>query len=515
MVPVLTVLLVWAGGVRALTGVGVCTCDLSPGLCDLNCCCDPDCSLSDPTTVFSFCLPGSTKVQRWACLSSWLMFRSNAPYPTTNIAPVTPGSPNLFCVLPSDSSLNYFIAPRTVSLGDFSALSARYSGASFSPAPESNPAVPASYKAGDPIFTISPGGTLGQLRQPAAVGDSSVCSFSNPARFLASGTTSCLRVINSVSGSCQADPTLGTQYYYRNISVIGANPTGTVITSQSVPIISLVTDTPILQGGSCNNVVSQVSYTVRYNGTAGIVSVAASFTLVNISGTSVSLVQSFGVLYESVSSVAPGTVRSGNPGYLVGLPVLSDAGPLLVPRSVGGSCTSGPVGFGENTLSACAIRGTGAETCGDLATRAYSTLLGGKLPQAVATVGNTVATQSGQWVPIIYQNCSNQPPGNCTSCPVPVSLAIHILWANVGQLSNPQAQVLGARFQYRCQLVQCQDATILQTQVTFTDLTQRGPPPRSCATGPVAPGLLHQWTSGTLLPLAWVLLGYMLHLWDG
>ncbi|OCT57506.1 tectonic-3 [Xenopus laevis] len=509
MVPLVMVVLLWAGGVGAAAGVSVCTCDLSPGLCDLNCCCDPDCSLSDPTNVFSFCLPGSTKLQRWSCLSSWLMFRSNTPYPTSNIAPLTPGSPALFCVLPTDSTLNYFMSPQTVSLGGFSAVSGQYSGASFSPVSESNPTVPSFYKAGDPIFTISPSGTLGQLRQPTAVGHSNICSFSNSARFLQSVTTSCLRVINSVSGSCLTDPTLSSEYFYRNITVIGANPTGTVSASQRVPIISLMTDTPILQGNTCNNVVAQVNYTLRYNGTGEIVSVTVSFTLINVSGPSVSLVQSFGVLYESVSSVTPGTVRSGNPGYLVGLPVLTDAGPLLVPRSLGGSCSSSPVGFGVNTLSGCTIRAQGAESCGDVSNRAHSLLLGANVPQAVASFGNAVASQSGQWVPIIYQNCSTQPPGNCTSCPLPVSLTIQILHASVGQLSNPQSQVLGVRFHYSCQLVQCQDTTILQTQVTFSDVTQRGPPPRSSA-----PGHLHHWASGANKGslLALVLVGYLLQL---
>lgn len=33
---------------------------------------------------------------------------------------------------------------------------------------------------------------------------------------------------------------------------------------------------------------------------------------------------------------------------------------------------------------------------------------------------------------------------------VPVTLEIQILWTNVGLLSNPQAQILGARYFYRC-----------------------------------------------------------------
>lgn len=40
---------------------------------------------------------------------------------------------------------------------------------------------------------------------------------------------------------------------------------------------------------------------------------------------------------------------------------------------------------------------------------------------------------------------------NCTSCcMVPVALEIQILWSEVGLLSNPQAQILGARYFYQC-----------------------------------------------------------------
>lgn len=34
---------------------------------------------------------------------------------------------------------------------------------------------------------------------------------------------------------------------------------------------------------------------------------------------------------------------------------------------------------------------------------------------------------------------------------VPVTLEIQILWTKVGLLSNPQAQILGARYLYQCQ----------------------------------------------------------------
>ncbi|MGH0167107.1 UNVERIFIED_CONTAM: hypothetical protein FKN15_051434 [Acipenser sinensis] len=41
----------------------LCTCDITPGVCDLNCCCDiTDCDLTDgPESVFTHCTPGSKR----------------------------------------------------------------------------------------------------------------------------------------------------------------------------------------------------------------------------------------------------------------------------------------------------------------------------------------------------------------------------------------------------------------------------------------------------------------------
>ncbi|KAM4697697.1 tectonic-3 [Rhinophrynus dorsalis] len=482
---VLCLLLILGAGtgvVRSASGVAICTCDLSPGICDLNCCCDPDCFLSDPTTVFAYCLPGSTKVQRWVCLYSWLMFRSNTPYPTKNVSSSSPRTPDLFCVLPSDPTLNYFITPRTVNGPSFSSLSDQYKGASFFPPSDSNPVIPNFYRAGDSIFTVSSSGTLGMLRQPASVGDPSVCSFNNPARFLQSDTTSCLRMISNLNEICLTDPTLSTAYYYQNISLLGVQANATALTIPNVPIISLVTDKPTLRGDSCDNVVSEVIYTVLYNGTLGIKNVTVNFTLHNMSITSVSLKQSFTVLYKSVSSADVGSVqtRSGNPGYLVGSAVLTNTGSLTVLSSAGGSCSRSPVQFGVNMLSGCTIRGQASDLCSTFRDQAYRLLLGERAPQKVAAFGNTVSAQSGDWMSIIYQNCSGaQSQANCSSCLLPTTLHVQILQAKVGLLSNPQSQIVGARFLISCKQVKCQDSTVLQTQVSFTDVTRRGPAPRS------------------------------------
>ncbi|GCB81047.1 hypothetical protein scyTo_0022452, partial [Scyliorhinus torazame] len=66
-----------------------------------------------------------------------------------------------------------------------------------------------------------------------------------------------------------------------------------------------------------------------------------------------------------------------------------------------------------------------------------------------------------------------------TSCALSLELEMQILWANLGPLANPQAAVLGARFQYQRQEIQCSTGRAsLQTSVTFIETTRYPPAPR-------------------------------------
>ncbi|KAG9468611.1 hypothetical protein GDO78_022339 [Eleutherodactylus coqui] len=483
--------------------VAICTCDLTPGNCDINCCCDPDCSSSDPTSVFSFCKPGSTKAERWSCLYNWLIFRNNTPF-TTTLLGAAPAE--LFCVSSGDASLNYFVAPQKVGAENFTSISDPYRGASFSPASASVPAFSSFYRAGDPILTNSTSGALGVLRQPAPSGDQTLCSDYNPARFLQSRVTSCVRVLRNLTASCEAELYLSPSFYYQDITVLRVPADATDRSAVRVPITSSVTAAPVLRGDVCNNLVTQVVYTVLYNGTQGITSVSVDFTLSNVSAANTRVSQMFSTLYKPVAAASPDSVqsRSGNPGYLVGLPVLSDISPLSLLRSlVGDSCSYSTVRFGVNALSGCAIRGREQEACGDLQARAYRLLLGGAAPGSLAMFGNITAGQAGDRTPIIYQNCSLQ--GDCaSSCLIPTSLHMQILWASAGLLSNPQPQVVGARFVFGCQFVQCQAPTTLQAQVSFTDMTRRGPAPRSSppVTGRAPLDFFFPFRSGTAVTTA-------------
>ncbi|XP_067321985.1 tectonic-3 [Anolis sagrei] len=115
-------------------GDSLCPCDLHPGFCDLNCCCDSNCglqcNLGSSDCPFSFCLPGSTRAVSQMCLDKSLIFRNNTPY-RTQIVPSSDGCKLLFCVQLNDSKLNYLQEPQLVTKANFPALSAEYGGPSF------------------------------------------------------------------------------------------------------------------------------------------------------------------------------------------------------------------------------------------------------------------------------------------------------------------------------------------------------------------------------------------------
>uniref|UniRef100_A0A3B3XIE6 Tectonic-1-3 N-terminal domain-containing protein n=1 Tax=Poecilia mexicana TaxID=48701 RepID=A0A3B3XIE6_9TELE len=68
----------------------VCLCDLTPGFCDIGCCCDTaDCDVANLSTVFTGCPKEDVKQ---VCIEKWLMFRANVD---SSLVTVTD---TLFCV---------------------------------------------------------------------------------------------------------------------------------------------------------------------------------------------------------------------------------------------------------------------------------------------------------------------------------------------------------------------------------------------------------------------------------
>uniref|UniRef100_A0A2K6RAG2 Tectonic family member 3 n=1 Tax=Rhinopithecus roxellana TaxID=61622 RepID=A0A2K6RAG2_RHIRO len=179
--------------------------------------------------------------------------------------------------------------------------------------------------------------------------------------------------------------------------------------------------------------------------------------------------------------------RSGNPGYIVGKPLLALTGDVsysmtLLQSQGNGSCSVNrhEVQFGVNAISGCKLRLKKAD-CSHLQQEIYQTLHGRPRPEHIAIFGNADPAQKGGWTRILNRHC-NISAISCTSCClIPVSLEIQVLWAYVGLLSNPQAHVSGVRFLYQCQSIRdSQQVTevSLTTIVNFVDITQKPEPPR-------------------------------------
>ncbi|XP_069913597.1 tectonic-3 [Oryctolagus cuniculus] len=469
----------------------VCVCDLTPGTCDLNCCCDRDCYLLHPRTVFAFCLPGSVRSSSWVCIDNSLIFRSNSPFPSRVF--LDSNGIQQFCVHVNNTKLNYFQKLQKVNATNFQDLATEFGGESFTSTTQTQSPLPF-YKAGDPILTYFPKwSVLSLLRQPAGVGAGGLCSESNPAGFLESKSTTCTRFFKNLASSCTLDPALDAASYY-NFTVLKV-PRGMMDLQNlklQVPVTpASQTDPPLLAGNTCQNVVSQVIYEIETNGTFGIQTVTVSFGQTNLTvepGTSLQqhFIIRFRSFEQSTAASLPGP-RSGNPGYIVGKPLLALTGDMshsmtLLQSQGNGICSvkRHEVQFGVNAMSGCKLR-LSKDGCRGQQQEIYQALHGQPRPEHVAIFGDADPAQRGGWTRILSKSCSVSAM-NCTSCcTIPVSLEIQVLWAYLGLQSNPQAHVSRARFLYQCQTIRdSQQITevFLTTLVNFVDITQKPEPPR-------------------------------------
>ncbi|KGL72417.1 Tectonic-3, partial [Tinamus guttatus] len=363
---------------------------------------------------------------------------------------------------------NYFQQPHLIKESDFLKFLEKYGGHSFLTLSQAQRAFSAFYRAGDPILTYFDSlSVLSTLRQPVRMGASGLCVDGNPAGFLDSKSTSCIRIFANLSKSCITDPALDAASYYRDFTVLKVPVNGTIVQSM------------------------QVVYEIEFNSTHGIQNVSVQFNVTSISGNSGSSLQQHFTLHFWTRTLSQTLPRSGNPGYIVGAPLLitNDGARqhMTILQSQGdGSCSQflrQKVRFGRNTKTGCKLRLSQVLEEGDcsyIQQKLYKALQGMNRVEDLAITGNARSIRAEEWTTILIRNCSVQAV-NCTlCCMVPVTLEIQILWSKEGLLSNPQAQIQSARYFYQCQPLKFLSMSMvpLTTVVTFTDMTKWPEPPR-------------------------------------
>ncbi|NXY79009.1 TECT1 protein, partial [Glareola pratincola] len=493
----------------------LCVCDLLVAQCDVNCCCDPDCSAADFSLFTTCSVPIVTGDNRLCSQKAAVYSLDVEANPPERIFKLTDQvNPSVFCI----HATNYkqalsFSSPQMPTSENFDQLLEEFGSATFSAEPDSwnmntdaqNPSdanETRRYEYGVPIQTAD-----AFLRLPSPV-ISSWCSDANPAGFLVNQATKCTRSVSVGNcGNIQAVSML----FYIDSSILAVN-----ITVQSVVVQSLngmrtllngsdVLRLPMILDELCINIVLGVSYHITYTDTGEIIEAAASFVLGAINKEALSIQQSFEISFTQVNTKpAP---RSGNPGYVVGLPVragfrpqgypfpveilfnTNKYGQLTILQSTSSQdCLTAqgartPVLFGYNMVSGCKLRITAAMKCQPLTQTLLDLLKGQTFPEYVASFGNSQAQDVLDWVPITHLQASEQRIYNTfqSSCQIPVSLEIEVKWTKYGSLVNPQARIVDVTATITTttlkQLPSGRERTIpVTSSVVFTDISSPAEP---------------------------------------
>jgi tectonic-1/3 len=254
--------------------------------------------------------------------------------------------------------------------------------------------------------------------------------------------------------------------------------------------------------GNCENVVKEVRYMIYHNGTKEITKVYVYMWLTNIT-LYTELSQKFIVTFHWTRR-GKTFHRSGNPGYIVGKPVMTGK---KVTQSLGiegevnkeaievdehveewlsiaaakkdGRCdlegNSGnyfrqPVTFGEDRWSSCKAffspsNFTSPSTCAAIYKAVIRLLVGTVMENVtsakelnlyVATFGDSKPEETGDWVqviletvPVFVTSSSSQSDDWTLVCQgIVTSVHIDIMFASVGSLALPQAKILGTVFRF-------------------------------------------------------------------
>ncbi|XP_019362792.1 PREDICTED: tectonic-1 isoform X2 [Gavialis gangeticus] len=448
----------------------LCVCDLLVAQCDINCCCDPDCSAADFSLFTACSVPIVTGDSQLCSQEAAIYSIDVTAYPPERIFKlIDQFNPNIFCI----QIVNYkqalsFIPPETPTAQNFDHLLEQFGGAAFSAESDilnteldaqspffySNET--ARYEYGVPIQTAD-----AFLRLPSPT-VSSQCSDANPAGFLVNQATKCSRMINTEN--CGAIQELSMLFY----------------TSSHILVVP--------------NSSQMASYLLTYTDAGKITGAAVSFVLGTINSTVLSVQQSFEISFTQLNTKP--IPLSGNPGYSVGYPVragfrppgsgiiqsTNEYGQLTILRStsnqdclaIGGART--PVLFGYNMISGCKLRITAYTECQLLAQMVLNVLKGQSFPEYVASFGNSQPQDVLDWVPITYIHSSEQGP-----CQLPISFEIEVKWTKYGSLVNPQAKIINVTASITSSTVALtnlgsKNTLQIASSVTFTDVSAPAEP---------------------------------------
>ncbi|XP_061541059.1 tectonic-1 isoform X1 [Phycodurus eques] len=456
----------------------VCSCDERKGVCDINCCCDRECS--QEIALFTGCsmltVSSNTELCSHAAASYGLQYTVEGYSELQSFVQKETRHHSLCIQSHYRVDGFYFPAPTLPLARNFDSLFKQFNRFAFS-SPENNdmstrtPAVLHKlYQYGDAIMSAQVNGKRGIFCLPTT-SVSVQCVDQSPAAFLVDRRSRCSRrvVLKEDCGSLRA---LSLDTYTKVVLYAGKDEDATLVPMKMASVILQSLDGTqnevrideeknmrpyLINSNVCANVVVKVVYLVTYNMAGQIVNAAVRLLLGNFHVTPLTLEQEFSVQFFQEKNKNVPVHKSGNPGYVVGQPILSgqviseervltiNPGDTLslLQSSANHNCMNGlhqrsPVLFGVESMSGCTLRLEDTEDCSLVSQIILDVLQGQTYPQYVATFANSALDSDLDWVPIEH----NYNHRDSHVCNIPLALHLQIEWTKYGHLWNPQAQIV-------------------------------------------------------------------------
>ncbi|GFY44699.1 tectonic-1 [Trichonephila inaurata madagascariensis] len=493
----------------------ICSCDLNLNACDINCCCDPDCSEED-IKVFSKCHSQSRTPDPNYCYQKDIIFRNNTAYKMQK----DPHS-SLFCIVHDNlkQHLRFRELPVIKSHRDLDLLLKYQSKhiSSWSDDQKSDESNFNEMRAGFPLFIDSASEKQKTFEKHWKLPSSCftrMCSCYQEVKYLEDFNSHCSRQIHNLEEECKPNTYLSADLY-SNFCVKSESMslnlhaqlndliTHTMVTDyanephQQLDFLCIENNARKIKYSTqqkiCSNVISAVHFTVTHNGYYGIQSISANFDYIDLNLEADIFLQHFNVTFKwnNVTEIK----RSGNPGYHIGFPILigtnisameledtfeiqvDPAGLSVLEKDARSACSSKrrTVKFGKNLRTSCIFRFSRLP-CKDLQERILHILLSSNRKQVfVGIFGNANGSNADDWIEAYHEY--PELSQNNKTCPVIRNIRINVVFAAVGTVINPQYKILGVGYHYgKPQAVElpcsvCPDLE-LSTSVSFFDVTE-------------------------------------------
>ncbi|XP_070769726.1 tectonic-1 [Enoplosus armatus] len=459
----------------------LCPCDEHKGVCDINCCCDRECS--EEVALFTGCSVDTISGSKQLCsrdVASYSLRSTIDGYSELQSSVQKETNYDVFCIQ-SQNRVDGLSHPSPALPTDrnFDSLFKQVASFVFGSQGDSGQVSTAElqalsgYRYGDVMVTAGESGQRGMFWLPAP-GVTADCVDTSPAAFLKDQSSRCSRRV-VLEQDCSTLLALSMDTYTNIQLFAGKNEDAAVVPVEVSSVVlqsvdGTQTELQISGGGSlnpvllnpalCANVVLKVVYVIKYNPAGEVVNATVSLVLGFVREAALPLEQEFHITFVQEDGVEVAVHYSGNPGYVVGLPLVSGTrtadgiargiGPRdtlsLLHSAEDQDCLRGPhqrspVLFGVDSVSGCTLRLEDAANCSLVCQVLLDTLRGPNYPQYVASFGNSPLDYPLDWVPIK----TDFNPGEAPSCSIPLSLHLEIEWTKHGSLVNPQAQIVSIK----------------------------------------------------------------------